>query len=186
MPILQSEAQYYMANPNASTGFSGTSQAGNSLGKFMSTMQVNNAVPLDNLFTDILPSQNAGGQVDYQCVFLMNNTATGDLMKNCYVWMPQQLWTPGGAAFSIGSDPIGVVPYNSSTAQAALISSSTHAPANVTNYVIQPQSQPQFGLKIPDLPPQMCIALWLQRTATNSPTLTPQTLTLACTFTSNA
>lgn len=186
MPILMSEVQWYLSNPSGNHGFTGTGIPGNSLGKFMSVTQVNNAVPLDDLFDDILPSENVALQVDYQCVFLMNNTLTGNLMKNITVWMPLQLWTLNGASFSIGSDPTGPVAYNSASQQATFVSSSTNAPAGVTNYVGQPQSQPQFGLTIPDLQPQFAIALWLQRTATNSPQLAPQTLKLAATFTSNA
>lgn len=186
MPVIPSEVQWYLSDPNTGLGFTGNGLAGQSLGRFMSTTQVNSAQPLDDLFLDITPAQNAGGQVDYQCVFLMNNTVTGLMMKNPYVWMPSALWTYNGAMLAVGLDPTGVVTYNSASVQAVTIATSLNAPAGVNTWIQQPLSLWTAGLKLPDIPPQYCVAIWIQRTATNSKVLTPQSLELACTYTSNA
>lgn len=185
MPILPTEVQFYLSNPNAGGGYQGIGTPGNSRGKFMSTSQVSAANPIDNLFQDVTGPQNAAGQVDYQCVFVMNNTISGDYMHNPYVWMPLQLFTSGGCFMTVGMDPAGPVPYNSPTAQAALINTNTSAPAGVSAWY-SPNMVFTAGLLVPDIAPQYCIAIWIQRTAVDSPPVMPQSLTLQITFSTNA
>jgi hypothetical protein len=183
MPISPSEVRWYLSNPSASTGYSGVGTPGNSLGKFMSTTQVS-STPIDDLFLDLSPAQNAALQVDYQCIFLASFTATGDNMRNPYVWMPSQLYTPDGAMLQMAVDPIGPQPYQSTSPQAQVISSSTSAPTVVG--WCGPSGLYYDGLLIPDIPPGYACAVWIQRTATNSPALTPQSLQLEVTFASDA
>lgn len=185
MGILASDVQFYLSNPFGAAGFQGIGQPGVSRGKFMSTSAVYGGVPLDNLFLDVTGAQNAGGQIDYQCVFIYNNTASGDFMRTPYVWMPLQLFTPGGCTMAVGVDPTGPTPFNSGTAQAVVINTNTSAPAGVTAW-FGPNEVYTAGLLVPDVPPQYCIAIWIQRTAVNSPPLTPQTFSLQCTFTTDA
>ena len=183
--IAPSDIQFYLSNPTAGTGFSGIGTPGNSLGKYMSTSQVLSGVPLDDLFLDITGAQNAASQTDYQCVFMFNNTATGNFMHLPFVWLPLQLYTQGGAPLSVGQDPTGPVPFNQGTPQAVQINTPQSAPAGVTSFIFASMVYTQ-GLQIPDIPPQFCIALWIKRVAVNSPPLTPQTLSLQCTFATDA
>lgn len=184
MAISPSEVRWYLSNPNAASGYMGTGTPGNSLGKYMSTTQVS-SVALDDIFLDLLAAQNAGLQVDYQCVFVVNFTITGNTMRNPYVWMPLQNYTPNGAKMAIGVDPIGPVPYQSSSPQASVIPNSVTAPPVAVWYGPSPVFNPG-GLLIPDIPPGYAQAVWIQRTATNSPALTPQSLSLQITFASDA
>lgn len=186
MSILPSEVQWYLSAPQAGAGFTQGGSPGSSLGKWMSTTQVNNNAPLDNLFTDITPAENAAEQIDYQCVFLMNNTITGYTLRDPFIWMPEPLWTFNGAALSVGVDPTGAVPYNSTHIQAASITNTQTPPIGVLTWVAQPLTDWQQGLQVFDLLPGYCIAIWIKRMATNSGTLTPQSLNLACTYQSPA
>lgn len=183
MPISPTEIRWYISNPNASTGFSGIGTPGNSLGKWMSTTQVPSP-PIDDLFLDLSGAANTALQVDYQCIFLANFTVSGDNMKNPYVWMPSSDYTFGGATMLIAVDPIGPQPYQSTSPQAQVINQSTSTPTVVSWFGPSPLST--SGLLVPDIPPGYAVAVWIQRTATNSPAITPQSLSLQVTFASDA
>lgn len=184
--IVSSDVQWYLSNPQSSGGYQNTGAPGSSLGGYMSTTQVNPQVPLDALFLDLSAAENVSGEMDYQCVFIMNNTATSLLMKVPYIWIPAQLWTTGGAGMAIAADPIGPVPYNSTSPMAATISNTYAAPSTVSSWNAAPQSQYQSGVLLGGLPPQYCAAIWLQRTANNSLQVLPQQFSLQCTFVTDA
>lgn len=184
MPISPTEIRWYLSNPFASTGFSGIGTPGASLGHWMSTTQVP-STPIDDLFLDITAPQNVALQVDYQCLFLVNLTTSGDTMRNPFVWMPSQTYTPDGANLFLAVDPIGPTPYNGTSPQAQTISMSTSAPSVVAWFGPSPTFNPG-GLLVPDVPPGYAVAVWIQRTATNCPALTPQSLQLQVTFASDA
>lgn len=184
MPISPAEVRWYLSNPNASTGYSGVGTPGNSLGKFMSTTQVSNT-SIDDLFLDISAPENVALQIDYQCVFLANFTVTADSMRNPYVWMPNNQYTFGAAIIDIAVDPLGPQPYASTSVQAQTIVNSTTIPTVVGWYGVSPTYNPG-GLLVPDIPPGYAVAVWIQRTATNSPATTPQSLSLQVTFASDA
>lgn len=184
MPVLPAEVQWYLSNPNTGTGFTGIGTPGNSLGGYMSTTQIDYATPLDNLFPDITPAQNAAGQVDYQCLFMMNNTASGLTMLDAYVWMPGVYFGTGGTSIAIAVDPIGTVPYASTQQQAQRISYSQQQPGGISSWQSQPVAQASSGCFIGGVPPQYCVAIWIQRTAVNSAPST-QSMMLSCTYTSS-
>jgi len=183
--IAPDEIQFMLSNPVGSSGNTGPGFPGNSLGNYMSFTPIDSPQPLDDLFLDISGVANAAGQVDYQCLFVMNNTASGFTMKTPYLWMPAQSYTLGGATLAFGLDPTGVVAYNSGSPQAVTTANSLTAPAGVS-FIGAPQAVYTAGLLTPDIPPLKCIAVWIQRTATNSPQQLPQTLSLQVTFVSNA
>jgi hypothetical protein len=184
MAINASEIRWYLSSPNATTGYSQIGSPGNSLGKWMSTTQVSD-IAVDDLFLDLNAPQNLALQVDYQCLFLANFTASGNSMRNPFVWMPSATYTFGGAGLMLAADPIGAMPYNSAAAQAQSISSNTNAPAVTGWFGPSPVYNPG-GLLVSDVPPGYAVAVWIQRTATNCPALTPQSLSLQVTFASDA
>lgn len=184
MGVLATDVQYFLANPMGVTGYSGTGTPGNSLGNYMSTTQVS-ATPMDDLFLDLTGSQNAAEQTDYQCVFVMNNTASGDKLRYPWFWLPNALYTDGGASMAIAPDPIGVVPYDSGSQQAQLISQSTSAPSGISTWYQPSNSFNPGGFVTADIPPQYCVAIWVQRTATACNSIT-QSFSLTCTFVTNA
>jgi hypothetical protein len=166
--IVSSDIVYLLSAPVASAGFQQTGTPGNSLGKYCATTVIGNFT--DNVFTDINGVQNTADQVDYQCVFVLNNTSSGNSMLNAVAWMPTQNVVAGGANVTMALDNIGVTVKNSTIAQATSIVSSTTAPINVGTYV-PPSSNSAGGIALGTIPPGYVVALWFQRTATNSPPL---------------
>jgi hypothetical protein len=166
--IVASDIVYLLSVPTAVSGFSAGGIAGNSLGKYCSTSVI--ATSLDNLFVDINGVQNAALQVDYACLFVLNNTASGNPLLNAVAWMPTFNVVAGGATVTMALDNIGVTVKTSSSAQATSISSSVTAPINVGGYV-PPATNSAGGIPLGTIPPGNVVALWFQRTATNSPPL---------------
>jgi hypothetical protein len=89
----------------------------------------------------------------------------------------------GGATFQVGLDPAGVLPYQSTSQQAAKIGTALTAPP-VTKWY-GPSEFYTLGLPLPDIPPGYAVPIWLQRTAMNSIAFTPQSLSLQITFVSD-
>lgn len=166
MPIVNADIQYLLAAPGASAGYANSSSVYNSLGKYTSTTQIS-ATALNNMFPDLTGAQNAASQVDYQCVFLLNNTASGDTALNGVVWLPNSGYVSGGANISIGVDPAGATVKTSSAQQAALIANATTAPSGVSTFV-GPSATSSGGLAVANLAPGSVLAVWIRRTATNS------------------
>lgn len=166
MPIVNTDIQYLLSAPGASSGFSTGGTVENSLGKYVSTTQIS-ATALNNLFVDITGAQNAAGQIDYECVFILNNTASGDTMLNVVVWLPTSGFVAGGANIAVATDNVGVTSKTSGTAQAAVIANTTTAPTGVSSYV-GPSSTSAGGLALPNIAPGQVAAVWIKRTATNS------------------
>jgi hypothetical protein len=138
----------------------------------MSSTQLS-GTPLDNLFTDITGAQNAASQVDYACVFILNNTASGNSMLNTVLWLPTSANVAGGTTVTVGLDPAASTIKTSSTAQAATITAATNAPAGVSTWVSNTSTDPTSpsytnGLQIGTIAPGYVKAFWVKRTATNS------------------
>jgi len=154
----------------------------------MSTTQINVSTTLDNLFLDATGQMNINQEVDYQCLFLANNTATGFYMKNPVVWLPAQYYVHFTDTMQVASDPIGVVPQTGTNVQAQLISAQSVAPAGVTNWAF-PTASIMGGVKVPDIPPAYCIAMWFKRSLNNTgptPVNTPDGVAITVSFQSNA
>jgi hypothetical protein len=164
--VSASDLQWYLTNPGAVTGFSGVGTPGNSLGKYLSTTQVS-GTPLNNLFLDITGAQNAASQVDYQCIFLLNATATGNSALNTQVFMPSASDVAGGASFAYALDTHGIVGKTQSPQQAIVIANSTTAPGGISSWT-GPSATIAGGLTIGNIAPNNCIAIWLRRTAANT------------------
>jgi hypothetical protein len=165
--ILSTDILFYLSSAGASAGYanSGTVYSAPN-GKYMSTMQIS-ATALDNLFTDLTGAENAAGQVDYQCVFILNNTSGGDTALNGVVWLPLSGFVSGGANIALATDNVGATIKTSSSAQAATITTTTTAPTGISSWV-SPSSTNAGGLSVPNLAPGYCFAVWIRRTATNS------------------
>lgn len=170
--IVASDIQYYLAAPGASAGFVTAGTVGSSWGAYISSTQLS-GTPLDNLFTDITGAENAAQQVDYACLFVLNNTASGNSMLNTVAWLPSANFVAGGANVAIGLDPTAASLKTSSSAQALKILSATSAPSGVNTWVTPQASAPTApsytgGLQLGTIQPGYCRAIWIQRTATNS------------------
>lgn len=181
--ISASDIQFYLSNPGAVTGFSGVGTAGNSLGKYMSTTQVS-ATSLDCLFLDISGAQNAASQVDYQMLFILNNTATGNTMLNTTIFFPTATDVSGGATIQYALDNKGVVTKTQSATQAAVIANATTAPTSIGSWT-NPSATVAGGLSVGSVPPASCFAVWFKRTASNSAALNNDGFGLQVVFDSN-
>lgn len=142
---------------------------------------------LDNLFNDITGAENAAGQVDYACLFVLNNTSSGNSMLNTVAWLPLASFVAGGANVALGADPGGITVKTLSSLQAVKITSNTVAPAGVSTWVTPQSSAPTGpsytgGLQIGSVPPGSCFALWIRRTATNSAPVNNDGLGVGLTF----
>lgn len=171
--IVASDILFYLSAPSASAGFVTAGTAGSSWGGYISSTQLNSSVTLDNLFSDLTGSENAASQVDYACLFVLNNTSSGNNMINTVAWLPLASFVAGGANVALGADPGGISVKTASSLQAVKITSATVAPAGVSSWVTPQSSAPASpgytgGLQIGTIPPASCFAVWIKRTATNS------------------
>ena len=183
--IVPTDILYLLAAPTAVEGFNVQGHPGNSWGNFCSTTPWA-STPLNNLFGDITGPENAAGQVDYACVFIWNNTLSGNSMLNAVAWLPSVDKTAGGASVAVGVDPTAASPLTgSSTPQAVGIGSPTQAPAGVTVWA-PPSSTNAGGLALGTIPPGTVKAVWIQRTATNDTPVNGDTVGLQIDFASNS
>ena len=166
MAIVSSDIQFLLSAPGASAGYTSSGTVYNSLGKYVSTTQVSGTA-LDNIFTDLTGAENAASQVDYQCVFILNNTGGGDTALNGVVWLPNSGYVAGGANIAVGVDPAGASAKGTSSVQAAIIANPLAAPSGVSSFV-GPSSTNSGGLSVANLAPGQVLAVWIRRTATNS------------------
>lgn len=179
--IVPSDVLFMLSAPSAASGYSAMGVPGGSWGGWVSTIPVS-ATALNNLFPDVTGPENAGGQADYACVFVLNNTASGNTMLNVTAWLPLSLASVGGASIALAADPTAGSPKNSAGQQALRISSPTIAPSGVSGWV-GPSSSSSGGISIGDIAPGYVKALWIQRKATGSAPVNDQTIGLELDFT---
>lgn len=189
--ISPSDVLFKLSASNANAGNSQAGYPGTSWGGWLSTSIINPSALLDNLFNDITGTALASNQTDYECLFIQNNTATGNTMMNVIAWLPLSQFTGSGSTIQMGADPTGITPINSGTAQAVKITSSTIAPAGVTSWVVPTNTTPAApsytnGLQLGNLAPTQCVAVWLQRTANSSAVPSLTSLQIQVNFSSNS
>jgi hypothetical protein len=164
MPIASTDLIFKLSvatGPGNSTAAVTPADAG-SLGGFISTTPITDAT-LDNLFPDVTGDENAADNVDYKCIFIHNSNATLTLQR-AVAWLAAEV--AGGANTAIAVDNIGATSVSSSTAQAASIPNKNTAPTGVGPF--SSPSTKATGISLGDIPPGEVVAIWVQRTATNS------------------
>src|SRR5579862_262008 len=171
--IVSSGILLKLSAPGASAGNTTSGTVGNSWGNYVSTTVIS-GTPLDNIFTDITGPENAASQVDYACIFVHNNTSSGNSMLNTVAWLPTSYYISGGANLQIAADPTGVSTLASSVQQAVKITAATNAPAGVSGWVSNTSTTPTSGnsyangVYLGTIQPGYVYAIWLKRSATNS------------------
>ncbi len=165
MPITANEVLWKFSTKVGSSGNVNTGSGAGSLGKYISTTQLQSGV-LHDLFDVILGSENAAsGVVDYRCIFIHNNTATSGLeMITPKVWMFSEV--SGYAYTHIALDNIQPSSINSASAQADQIATEQTAPTNIGAW--NSGTVEASGLSLPTIPSGYCQALWIKRMSTNS------------------
>ena len=161
--ILASDLLFKVSTTSGAAGNS-TAQAApttGSLGKYISTTALA-GVSLANLF----PGTTTPSEVGYRCVFVHNNTASGNTLTDAVVYLGGGD-PAGGATVSIAVDPTAASPIGQAAAQAGT-SSGTSAPT--TSPVFDSPATAALGLPLGDIPPGYCRAIWIKRV---SPSVMP-------------
>lgn len=163
MAITASDIQFRFSVV-AAAGDTTVGTAAGSLGDQISTTQLTDAT-LHNLFDVVTGDENAASDVEYRCLFVLNNHATLT-WESVVVWISSE--TAGGAVAAIGLDPAGVTVKGLASAQAATIANEGAAPAGVS---FSAPTTKGTGLSVGNIPAGSVAALWVRRTAANSAAL---------------
>lgn len=154
MAIVAADIQYRFSVA-AATGDSSAGTAAGSLGDQVSTTQLTDAT-LNNLFDDVSGSESAAGDVEYRCIFVLNNHGSLTL-QNATVAVQSQ--TTGGGSIDIATDNIAVSAKGSGSAQAAVIANESATPSGVSAFGAGP-------LALGDIGPGQVKGVWVRRTVT--------------------
>ena len=163
MPIASTDLLYKYSVTTGAAGNTAAGTAVGSNGKYISTTAVVDAT-LDNLFDDVTGTENAAANTDYRCLFVHNNHATL-ILQRAVVWLAAEV--AGGANTAIATDTVGVTAIGSAAAQATTIINEDTGPVGVSAF--SSPSTKATGLSVGDIPAGSCVAIWVRRTAANSP-----------------
>lgn len=164
MPILPSELEWRLSVASGPGGSAAQPDPNLSLGGFASSTQLASAT-LHNLFDRITGEENVASDAEYRCL-LLHNADTALTLTAPRVWVSGQ--TTGGASGAIGVDPTAASPLASASAQALSVAGEDTAPAGV---VFSAPTTKASGLSLGNLGPGQVKAIWVRRTAANTPAL---------------
>jgi hypothetical protein len=153
MPIVAADIQKRFSVA-AAAGDTTAGTAATSLGDQVSTTQITDAT-LGNLFDDVSGAESSAGDVEYRCIFILNNHATLTL-QNATIAVQSE--TASGASIDIALDNIAVSAKGSGSAQAAAVADESTSPGGGAG---------AFGkgpLTIGDIPPGQVKGVWVRRT----------------------
>lgn len=171
MPIAGSDIVFRLSVVTGSAGDS-TAQgdANQSLGKYISTTVA--AETLHGLFDLVTGDDNAASDVEYRCIFVLNNHGSLTL-ESAVAWLSAE--TAGGCDAAISVDATGVTPKGQAGAQAKEVANESTAPTGET---FSAPTSKATGISIGNIPAGQCQAIWLRRTATNSAALDNDSVTV--------
>lgn len=162
MPITAADLEVRLATLNGLAGNEEPSGPGGSNGRWVSTSVFDNG-SLGNLFPEITSAERYAGNVDYQCLFLLNNHPVLTL-PGAKIWLSSQ--TPGVADIAIAVDSIPAQPVGTDAQQAARIADKNVAPTGVSAF--SAPTTEGTGLSLGSIGPGMAKAFWVRRTAYDS------------------
>lgn len=174
MPIVAGDLVCRLTTKAGSAGNSLVQLDANlSLGKYLSTTAMSGA--LNAVFDRITSARNAASEVDYRCVMVANTHAS-------LTFLGARLWLDGGdpaggMAWAIAVDSTPARAMGSATAQALEAVSDTAPGAGIVGLAYGAPSSFAAGLVLGDIPAGYCRAVWVRRSATNSPA-TSETINL--------
>lgn len=170
MPIASADIVFRLSVA-AAAGDTTAGTPATSLGDQVSTTAITTA-QLQNLFDNVSGAEASAGDVEYRCLFVLNNHATLTLEAATITIQSQ---TAGGGTIDIALDNIAVSTKGSASAQAATIANESTAPTGVGTFGAGP-------LTIGDIPPGQVKGVWLRRTVTaGASALNPDGVVLAVT-----
>lgn len=159
MPIVPSEIVFRLSVKTGSAGDSTAGTPAGSLGKYVS-QTVLSGTTMNNLFDDITGEENAAGDVEYRCLFVLNNDPALTLI-GAKIHLENQV--ANGATVSIAVDDIAASSKGSASAQAAEVADESAAPTG-TGAFSEPGSL-AAALTLGDIGPGQVKAFWVRRTA---------------------
>lgn len=162
MPITDADILYKLATTAGTAGDSQPGTPAGSLGKYISTTELDDDTLVGNLFDVITGDENASGDVEYRCMFVQNAHATLTLL-GARVWLTGQ--TPGGADVAISVDTTAASDVDATAAQAKQVADENTEP---TGQTFTAPTTKAAGLVLGDLAPGQVRAVWFRRTATDS------------------
>jgi hypothetical protein len=154
MPVAASD-MLLRYSVSAAAGDTTAGSAATSLGDQISTTTITSA-QLNNLFDDVSGSESSAGDVEYRCVFVLNNHATDSATS---VEVSVQAEVASGASIAIALDNIAVSAKGSASAQAAVIADENTAPSGVGAFGAGP-------LSIGTMTAGQVKGVWVRRTVT--------------------
>lgn len=172
MPILSSEILFKLSTKDGSAGNTTAGTPSGSLGKYISTTEVDSGNTLNNLFDDVTGDENAASDIEYRCFFIHNSNSSLT-WQSPFLWISGQV--AGGASGFIGLDPISASPIGTGTPQAVEVVDEGTAPSGV---VFSAPESKGAGLAIGDLPAGYCKGVWIRRNAYNTSAVNNDGLTL--------
>ena len=161
MPITTSDIKYRFSVKTGSAGNSQTGTGAGSLGKYISTTDLTDGL-LHNLFDVVTGDENAASDVEYRCIFILNDHPTLTY-ENVVVWVSGEV--AGGATNAIGLDTTAVSLKTASSAQALEVADEGTAPVGVS---FSAPTTKGTGLSIGNIAALSCKAVWVRRTAANT------------------
>lgn len=161
MAIVANDIQFRLSVKTGSAGDSTAGTTDGSLGKYVSTTQITDAT-LHNLFDVITGDENAASDVEYRCIFVLNNHATLTL-ENAVVWLSSEV--AGGASAAISVDTTAASAKGSASAQAKEVADESTAPSSQT---FTAPTTKATGLSLGNIPAGQVKAIWVRRTAANT------------------
>lgn len=164
MPITASDLQFRFSVKTGSAGDTVVGTGAGSLGKYVSTTQLTDGL-LHNLFDVVTGDENAASDVEYRCIFILNDHATLTL-ENAVVWLTGEV--AGGTTAAVGVDTTAASAKGAAGAQALEVATEGDAPAGVS---FSAPSTKGTGLSLGSIPAGQVKAIWIRRTAANSAAL---------------
>lgn len=160
------------------TGAAGNSvappAAGSNLGKYIPNADLTDAA-LNNLFPDTTGDENAGNQVDYQCMFVYNANASAVTWVGVFAWLSAEV--AGGTSIALGVDTTAASVLASASAQAVTIANKNTAPAGAS---FTAPTTKAGGVAMGDIAAGSVRALWVRRTAANTTAVNNDGATIRC------
>lgn len=162
MPIASSDILFKLSTKSGSAGNTVSGVPSGSLGKYISTAQIDSISTLNNLFDDVSGDENAASDIEYRCFFIHNNH--GSLTyQSPVIWVSGQV--AGGASGFLAVDNNAATPIGTGIAQAQEVADESTAPTGIS---FSAPSSKGAGLSLGDIPAGYCKAVWVRRNAYNT------------------
>lgn len=175
MPIVANDIKLKLSTKAGAAGNANAQPDPNqSLGKYISTSEINAGAPLNNLFDDVSGAENEASEAEYRCIFVHNAHASLAL-QNAVIYLSSEV--ANGADIAIAVDDIGPVPIGQAGAQADEIANEDTAPGAGVGAFSSPTTA-GTGLSLGTIAAGQCRAVWIRRTTANRAALDNDGVTL--------